>query len=304
MPTTSNIDLNSSAEELVDYLVLSGQLTKIFDEISQRHETTTEAKKLGLKITIEELQQAADLFRISKGINKESEMQLWLKENNITLETFEDYLERNLLIEKLKGRQNMIGYVHTCLSSNTTGGHINILVDNIDSAKCLYEQLLGAEAVQQFPHFKNINFAKSAGFLDFPEKVEVSILYMVIPGFSIPIELMQYHWPKISKHRIKENNHRCGFSHIAIRVSNLDELFNRIKILKGVSLINESPNYRPHRMSKISKNQFFFYNKILENNALAKLNVCNTASSIRYFYCVDKYGVQWEFEEPLYSEND
>lgn len=35
----------------------------------------------------------------------------------------------------------------------------------------------------------------------------------------------------------------------------------------------------------------------MENNQAAKQSVCDIVSKIRYFYFIDKYGIQWEFEQ-------
>ena len=39
-------------------------------------------------------------------------------------------------------------------------GHINIIIDDLDKAAEYYVGLLGAEKVQEFPHFKNVGFLK------------------------------------------------------------------------------------------------------------------------------------------------
>ena len=74
-------------------------------------------------------------------------------------------------------------------------GHINIITDDLEKAADYYVGLLGAKKVQKFPHFKNVGFSKSAGFIDKPEEVDVSIYFLEIPNTGVFIELFEYHNP-------------------------------------------------------------------------------------------------------------
>ncbi|OGT31004.1 MAG: hypothetical protein A3E87_06215 [Gammaproteobacteria bacterium RIFCSPHIGHO2_12_FULL_35_23] len=47
---------------------------------------------------------------------------------------------------------------------------------------------------------------------------------------------------------------------------------------------------------KLPKN-FKFFDSVKENNKPEKQKVCSTIGNIRYFYFVDKYGIQWECEQ-------
>jgi FKBP-type peptidyl-prolyl cis-trans isomerase (trigger factor) len=60
------------------------------------------AREKGIKVTTDELQEAADAFRSEYGLGKATDTENWLKSNGISLEAFEDYIETNLLIDKLK----------------------------------------------------------------------------------------------------------------------------------------------------------------------------------------------------------
>ncbi|HEY5705442.1 MAG TPA: VOC family protein [Chthoniobacterales bacterium] len=44
-------------------------------------------------------------------------------------------------------------------------GHINVVVPDIEEATRFYKTLFDASVEQTFPHFKNVGFARSAGFL-------------------------------------------------------------------------------------------------------------------------------------------
>lgn len=176
-------------------------------------------------------------------------------------------------------------------------GHINIVVDDIHEAANYYENLFGAVKRKILPHFKNIGFAKSAGFLKNPELVDVSIMVMEIPDARVFFELFQYHHPKGSQ-TIKraETNDLGGVRHVCFNVKNIDAAFNSIKD-KEIKMINASPEYKPFKIDSIGVDNFNFFDPTLEKNLEAKQKVCEMIGHIRYFYFIDKYGVQWEFEE-------
>lgn len=175
-------------------------------------------------------------------------------------------------------------------------GHININVDDVDIAAEYYCDLFNAKKLRKIPHFKNIGFAKSAGFLNNPEVVDVSIIILEIPNTPINLELFCYHNP-IGTHEIKHHNTNDlgGPGHICLLVDDIDKAFDSLKG-KEVSLINKSPQYKPFQIDAIKPSDFYYYDKTLESNAQEKINVCNMIGNIRYFYFIDKYGIQWEFE--------
>ncbi|MDR5615231.1 VOC family protein [Arsenophonus sp.] len=178
-------------------------------------------------------------------------------------------------------------------------GHINIVVDDLEAAILYYKKLFSAKQVQIFPHFKNIGFAKSAGFMDSPEEVDVSITFLEIPNTSIHIELMQYHSP-VGTETDKKNkfsNNIGGIGHICLKINNIDEAFTHIKNMPDTKLIVNNENYQPYKIDNITPSEFQFIDIETENNKDAKENVCKIVSNIRYFYFIDKYGIEWEFEQ-------
>ncbi|NHB61369.1 bleomycin resistance protein [Photorhabdus sp. RW14-46] len=177
-------------------------------------------------------------------------------------------------------------------------GHINIVVDDMTAAIDFYKNLFGAIPRQFFPHFKNKGFAKSAGFIDNPEQVDVSMAFLEIPGARVFIELMEYHSPiGIKRVEIKEVNDIGGIGHICLRVQNIDSVFEHIKNSPDVRLINSSPLYKPYKIDEITRDEFMFFNEEDEKNSVLKQETCEIMGKIRYFYFIDKYNIQWEFEE-------
>ncbi len=94
--------MNVSVAEVVDYMRFTGQFLTGLREVVERKMAVATAGRKGLKITTQELQKAADAFRVVNGLNKASATEKWLSSRGITVEALEEYLQTNLLISKLK----------------------------------------------------------------------------------------------------------------------------------------------------------------------------------------------------------
>ena len=178
-------------------------------------------------------------------------------------------------------------------------GHINIVVDDVDRATEFYRASLGAVPVHEAPNFKNIGFAKAAGFLSDPGSVDVSIRFLALPmAPPLFLELMQYHAP-VGRNSVRDTttNDLGGPRHICLRVENADEAFEHLKECPGVRMINASPDYQPHRLDRVSTHQVRLFDPQLEANPQAKQQMCELVGKLKFFYFVDPYGVQWEIEE-------
>ncbi len=178
-------------------------------------------------------------------------------------------------------------------------GHISIVVDDVDRATQFYRESLGAVPVHEAAHFKNIGFAKGAGFLNNPGEVDVSIRFLTLPlAAPVFLELMQYHAPVGNGHvRDAKTNDVGGPRHICLRVENADEAFEHLKGCPGVRMINGSPDYKPYKLDTVSAHQVRLFDPQLEANPQAKEQMCELVGKLKFFYFVDPYGVQWEIEE-------
>jgi SurA-like N-terminal domain len=99
MAVEKQVDL--SVAEVVDFLRVTGRFQPAVREVVERRLVADAAKKKGLKVSTQELQRAADAFRLANGLKKASATESWLKSMGITVEALEDFLETNLLIGKL-----------------------------------------------------------------------------------------------------------------------------------------------------------------------------------------------------------
>jgi len=99
-----NQELELAVSEVVDYLRVTGRFAPALREVVERKITADAARKSGLKVSTKQLQSAADTFRAMNGLAKASETEKWLRQNGLTIEAFEDYLETNLLINLFKNK--------------------------------------------------------------------------------------------------------------------------------------------------------------------------------------------------------
>jgi maltose O-acetyltransferase len=177
-------------------------------------------------------------------------------------------------------------------------GHINIVVDDCEKATRFYQSLFNAQLMQSFPNIKNRGFAQSAGFLDHPEAVEASIRFLQIPDTNLFLELMQYHAPKGDQEIIfKKTNDLGGPRHICLRVKNIDASFDHVKNHPGCWLINREPAYQPFTIDPIDPTQFEAWENNVPCGIAEKEAIAAMLKTIRYFYFIDQYGVQWELEQ-------
>ncbi|KGY14231.1 nucleoside hydrolase [Vibrio tubiashii] len=155
--------------------------------------------------------------------------------------------------------------------------HVNIIVEDVDSAADYYHRVLGFERAiddqGQKMDYRNVSMAEfnqDAGLAG--QEVEVDVLFLKHPYASVYLELMRYHSPK-GESQIPPQPKTYdigGPRHIALEVSNCTAVFNYLKQQDGVAMINPSDDYHPEKLDGFP---------------------------ISFFYWIDRYGVQWEMEE-------
>lgn len=177
-------------------------------------------------------------------------------------------------------------------------GHINIVVDDIDEGISFYSTILQAVPYQIFRNFKNIGFSKAAGFLSNAEDIELHIAFLEIPNTGLTLELMQYITPETNNKIEKKDVYAiAGVRHVALKVNNIENAFQRVSQMEGIELINSSESYKPYKIDTIEETEFVFFEQKLECNMKKKKEVADCIGQTKYFYFRDKYGVQWEFEQ-------
>lgn len=93
--------LTVSPEDILDHIKLSCQIPSVLEAIATRKIVEDEAKKAGIEIGLEELQQAADNLRLANQLIKAEDTWTWLEKYHLSLDDFEAIAETNLLSAKL-----------------------------------------------------------------------------------------------------------------------------------------------------------------------------------------------------------
>ena len=186
-----------------------------------------------------------------------------------------------------KQMPNFIGLSHVC-----------IFVDDMVSAVSYYQKLLGAVPDHYLSHWKNKGFFQAGGFLDEAEEGDVSIAFANVPGTKLTLELMEYHYPKGRKEPvIFAANDVSGARHVALKVTNIDEAFLHIKSMPDTRLINQTDGYQVFQISETQPSEVHFFDQDLRETDERNVKTAKILSQVRYFYFIDKYGLQWEFEQ-------
>ena len=176
--------------------------------------------------------------------------------------------------------------------------HVCIFVDDMEQAVTYYRRLLGAVPDHCLPHWKNRGFFQAAGFLEEAARGEVSIAFVNVPGARLTLELMQYHYPEGRKEPvIFAANDVSGARHVALKVTNIEKAFLHVKAMEDTRLINESDAYRVFRISDTAPSEVRFFDQDLRESDERNVRAAAVLSQVRYFYFIDKYGLQWEFEQ-------
>ena len=91
-----------SIPEIIDHIRVNGVYNQQIRELRIKKITAFAAQKNGITVSDEELQRAADTFRIINDLTEAKTFKDWLKSVDMKLDNFETYLERNILISKFK----------------------------------------------------------------------------------------------------------------------------------------------------------------------------------------------------------
>ena len=102
MTTLVKIDDDAiSVTEFLQTLKLSGQFEGLLDQFVRDRLTVQTAKKQGIRVTEEELQERADQFRRVRGLHRASETNKYLDAMHIGLDELEAFLSDRLYQEKM-----------------------------------------------------------------------------------------------------------------------------------------------------------------------------------------------------------
>src|SRR5262245_35729036 len=99
-----SLEVNGEAIRFHEVLRLArwhGQLGFISDAIDAALVRQAAAQR-GIKVSVEELQEAADEFRLSRGLVEVKAIRNYLANNHLTLKEWESHLEEEVIAHKLR----------------------------------------------------------------------------------------------------------------------------------------------------------------------------------------------------------
>lgn len=193
---------------------------------------------------------------------------------------------------------NEIGTIQPELPNIVGLSHICIFVDDMEQAVDYYRALLGVQPDHCLSHWRNKGFFQAGGFVDEAADGDVSIAFVNVPGTKLTLELMQYHYPKgRTEPVIFAANDVSGARHVALKVTNIEAAFAHIQSMPDTRLINETEAYRVYQISKTRPEEVRFFDQAPGESDERNAETANILGQVRYFYFIDRYGLQWEFEQ-------
>ena len=91
-------------EDFVRILKLTGRFESLMEEIVRDRLTVHAAKKAGIPVSPEEIQERADQFRRVLGLHRAADMNNYLDAQHVSLDEFEDFIVDGLYHEKMMQR--------------------------------------------------------------------------------------------------------------------------------------------------------------------------------------------------------
>ncbi|AFZ35753.1 hypothetical protein Sta7437_2205 [Stanieria cyanosphaera PCC 7437] len=96
-----NKAINICREDIFEHLKLSCQLSKILEGVMTCKIIQAKVTELGITLNSEELQQAADNFRLNQQLHTIEDTQAWLQRHHLSIDDFEYLIYTNTISRKL-----------------------------------------------------------------------------------------------------------------------------------------------------------------------------------------------------------
>ncbi|WP_375473655.1 peptidylprolyl isomerase [uncultured Nostoc sp.] len=88
-------------EDILQQVKISCKIPEIVEQIVSRKVISSAAEEAGIKVETEELQKAADLFRLINKITSAEETWTWLEKHSLSLDDFEEIVYSGVVFGKL-----------------------------------------------------------------------------------------------------------------------------------------------------------------------------------------------------------
>jgi peptidylprolyl isomerase len=88
--------------DLVSWLKFSGRFPHVVQDMLKEKLAATAAKQQGISVSIDELQDAADMLRRAQGLHRAKDANQFLDDSGLSLDQLEDYLADSILSAKMR----------------------------------------------------------------------------------------------------------------------------------------------------------------------------------------------------------
>lgn len=93
-------NLTVTDKDILQQVKLSCKIPEIIEQVVTYKVIRYNAEKIGIKVETEELQRAADLFRLMNELNNAEDTWAWLEKYNLSLDDFEEMIDNGVLVGK------------------------------------------------------------------------------------------------------------------------------------------------------------------------------------------------------------
>jgi len=93
-----------TTDSLIKHLKLNGQYDTIIEDVVREKLTVQAAKKSGIEVSAEDVQQRADQIRRVRGLHRAVDMNRWLDQIGVTVDDLEQFIIHMLYYERMQER--------------------------------------------------------------------------------------------------------------------------------------------------------------------------------------------------------
>lgn len=144
-----------TTDQFIKFLKFSNEFPDLMERLIRNKITVHAAKKMGVAVSVEEVQAAADDFRRCLGMHRAKDTQQWMDKIGITTEEFESFISehvyRKKILETILSRENIETYFKLNAPKFDTADIFHIVVEGGEKAKELMSLL--EEEPERFDEF-------------------------------------------------------------------------------------------------------------------------------------------------------
>jgi parvulin-like peptidyl-prolyl isomerase len=142
--------IDITAADIVKRVKLSGKMPETLEKIIIREIIVSNCDRIGIQIKSQELQKAADEFRLERKLQKATATWNWLKESYLFLDDFQELIYLNLLSNKLCERlffEKIEPYFEKHQKEYESAVLSEIVLEDLDLASKLFERIKTGELI-------------------------------------------------------------------------------------------------------------------------------------------------------------